>query len=187
LRDVPVRDTIPIWVIQGNHDAAWFNGGAMKTFVFLFVVIGLALPGTAYTQQSTQQPGGFGLGIIAREPTGVSGKLFLSGSNAIDAAAAWSLSGDNDFHIQADYLYHKYDLITVEKGQLPLFFGVGGRVIFREKQDDRIGFRIPVGLAYHFEGVPFDVFGEIVPILDLAPDTDLDLEGAVGGRFYFGQ
>ena len=74
----------------------------------------------------------------------------------------------------------------VEKGQLPLFFGLGGRVIFRDNQDNRWGLRIPVGLAYEFEGAPFDVFVEIVPTMDFAPDTDFDLEGAIGGRFWFG-
>ncbi|MEJ2720919.1 MAG: hypothetical protein P8181_07230 [bacterium] len=81
--------------------------------------------------------------------------------------------------------YHRYDLIKVEKGRLPLFFGVGGRVEFREHADDLVGVRIPVGLAYEFDNAPFDVFGEIVPLMDLAPDTDFDLEGAVGARFYF--
>lgn len=136
-------------------------------------------------QAHAKPRGNFGLGIIIGEPTGVDGKLFLSGSNAVEGAVAWSLSGDNNFHIQAEYLYHNYTLIKVEKGQLPLFFGIGGRVALRENRDDLIGIRIPVGLAYEFEGGVFDVFGELVPILELHPDTDFDLEGAIGGRFWF--
>jgi len=155
--------------------------------VVLTVIVGVVSltaikPGTALAEHSK---GPFGIGIILGEPTGVDGKLFLTPSNAVEGAVAWSLSGNNNIHIQAEYLYHRYDLISVKKGQMPLFFGVGGRVIFRENAKDVIGVRIPVGLAYEFEGAPFDVFGEIVPILDLTPDTDFDLEGAIGGRFWF--
>jgi len=143
----------------------------------------LALALTAQT--SAAQTSKFGLGIIVGEPTGVDAKWFLSGGNAIEAAAGWSLSSDNELHIQVDYLYHRYDLIKVDKGKLPMFFGIGGRIQFRENQDDKVGIRIPIGLAYEFAGAPFDVFVEIVPILDLTPDTDFDLAGAIGGRFWF--
>jgi hypothetical protein len=135
----------------------------------------IILPDTARAEHSE---GPFGIGIIVGEPTGIDAKFFLTGTNAIEAAVAWSLSGKNNLHLQAEYLYHRYDLIKVEKGQLPLFFGVGGRFIFRENAKNIVGVRIPVGLAYEFEGAPFDVFGEIVPIMDLTPDTEFDLEGA---------
>lgn len=126
-----------------------------------------------------------GLGIVVGEPTGISFKYNMNDENAIDAAAAWSLSGDNDLHLRADYIYHRYDVITVKKGRLPLFFGVGGRVEFRENADDRVGIRFPIGLDYYFAGSPFDVFVEVVPVLEVAPDTEFDLEGALGGRFWF--
>ena len=129
--------------------------------------------------------GPFGLGIIVGEPTGVSLKYQMNEKNAIDGAVAWSLSGDNDLHLHADYLIHWYDIITVKKGQLPLYAGLGGRIEFRENRDNLIGLRIPVGLAYLFAGSPFDAFVELVPVLDLAPDTDFDLEGALGARFWF--
>lgn len=127
----------------------------------------------------------FGLGIILGEPTGVSFKIGRTGRNAIDGAVAWSMSGDNDLHLQGDWLYNDFDLIPVGKGQLPFYVGIGGRVRFREGRDDDIGIRIPVGLNYIFDSSPFDAFFEIVPILDLAPDTEFDLNAAIGGRFFF--
>jgi len=129
--------------------------------------------------------GPFGLGIILGEPTGLGGKLFLNKKNAIDGAVAWSLEHDNDFHIHGDYLYHSYDLFIVDGAELPLHFGIGGRIKFRENRDDKIGIRFPVGLNYIFDTAPFDVFLEVVPIMDLAPETDFDLNAALGGRFYF--
>ena len=84
------------------------------------------------------------------------------------------------------FLHHKFDLIRVDKGALPLHYGIGGRVKFAEgKHDDWIGIRFPVGLDYHFADAPFEIFFELVPILDLAPSTDMDMNVGLGARFYF--
>jgi hypothetical protein len=131
------------------------------------------------------QPSSFGAGIVVGDPTGLSLKFRLDRENAIDAAIAWSLDEPNNLHLRADYIWHRYGLIKVRKGQLPLFFGVGGRIEFREHSDDRVGVRFPVGLDYYFANAPFDIFIELAPVLDLAPETDFDLEGAFGGRFWF--
>jgi hypothetical protein len=130
------------------------------------------------------QDKGFGIGIIIGEPTGVSGKLWLGGDNALDMAAAWSFKGDGSILLQADYVWHKFNLINVSSGKLPLYFGIGGRVIF-ESNDTYIGARVPVGLDYIFSGTPLDIFVEIVAILDLVPSTDFDIGGGLGIRFWF--
>lgn len=128
----------------------------------------------------------FGLGVIAGEPTGPCFKLWTSQRTAIDGAVAWSFAKNAGIHLHADYLFHVYDLIDVETGQLLLYYGIGGRIRFADgDRDDNIGVRIPVGLAYLVENVPLDVFFEIVPILDLAPDTDLDFNAALGVRYFF--
>jgi opacity protein-like surface antigen len=155
----------------------------MKRIVLVAVII-LAAVSLARPADATPR-GSFGMGIIVGEPTGLDLKWFLNDVNAIEGAVAWSFSGDTDVHIQVDYLYHFYDWIKVKKGLLPVFFGIGGRVAFRENQDDKLGVRIPVGLSYEFDGGVVDVFGELVPVLDLAPDTDFDFEGAIGARFWF--
>ena len=129
--------------------------------------------------------GAFGLGIIVGEPTGLSAKLFLSKKAALAGAVAWSLSGDNEFHIQGDYLLHNYTAIAVSQGRAPIHYGLGARIVIRDRHDDRLGLRIPVGVGYEFEDAPFDIFLELAPVLDVAPDTDFRLEGAIGGRFYF--
>jgi len=92
----------------------------------------------------------------------------------------------NELHIHGDYLFHSFDAIKVEKGRLPIYYGIGGRIKFSEgKKDDIVGIRIPVGLAYLFATAPVDIFIELVPTLDLVPDTDFDLNGGVGARFFF--
>ncbi len=134
---------------------------------------------------SAAAQGNFGLGIILGEPTGVSAKLWITDRTAIDAAAAWSFSDEAALHLHADYLFHNFDLISVEKGKLPVHFGIGARVKFED--DSKIGVRIPVGLTYIFDGAPMDIFFEVVPILDLAPDTDFSANAAIGVRYFFGQ
>jgi hypothetical protein len=151
-----------------------------KTLIGLVVLVAL-LAGRA----DATPRGPFGLGIILGEPTGLDLKWFLNDLNAVEGGLAWSFSGNDEVHIQVDYLYHFYDWIKVKKGLLPVFIGVGGRVAFVEHADDLFGVRVPFGLSYEFDGGVFDVFGELVPVLNLTPDTDFDLEGAIGGRFWF--
>jgi hypothetical protein len=138
---------------------------------------------------------GFGVGIIAGEPTGISVKKWLSRDTAVDAAAAWSFSENDSFQIHADYLIHNFGVLKTADmgGRLPVYFGIGGRLklenhnnnIGRNDHDALLGVRIPLGIAYMFAKAPVDIFAEIVPILDLVPATDLDLNGAIGVRFYF--
>lgn len=136
-----------------------------------------------FTGAVNAQSGRFGIGIIAGEPTGLSLKYKLSENNAIDAAAAWSFLKEAAFHVHADYLFHDYGLITINKGKLPFYYGIGARLKLSEKS--RAGVRVPLGLAYEFANSPVDIFLEVVPLLDLAPSTELNLNGAVGVRFYF--
>jgi len=137
----------------------------------------------------------FGLGIIVGEPTGVSVKYWLTDNRALDGAAAWSLSNDDEFQLHVDHLWHNYNFFTLHADGMPsIYYGVGGRVRFedndngrgKEKDDEtRVGIRIPVGLSYLAGGAPIDIFVEIVPILEIAPDTDLNLDAAIGLRYYF--
>jgi hypothetical protein len=153
----------------------------MSRILAVAVLITLAFQATAIAQ--VDRP--FGLGIIVGEPTGINAKYYLNRINAIQGSMAWSLEGNNDIQIQGEYLFHRYDWIKVENGELPVYFGVGGVISFREAADNIIGIEFPVGLDYIFAGAPFDVFGQIVPILELAPATDFELDAAIGARFFF--
>ena len=147
----------------------------IAAIIILFCFSGLAMA----------DQGRFGLGLMLGEPTGVNAKYFVDRHNAIDAGFGWSLTDDHDFHLYTDYLYHVYSLIHSESGEAPIYFGLGARILFRDNKDNKAGIRIPLGLDYLFGNSPFDVFAEIVPIVDLSPDTDLDVEGVIGARFFF--
>ncbi len=130
-----------------------------------------------------QNDSGFGIGIVAGEPTGLCGKVWMSQNTAFAGAAAWTFKEEAAVTLQLDYLYHNFNVIRVEKGRLPLYYGIGGRV--KLEDDSRIGLRIPVGLDYLFTGAPLAVFIEIVPVLDLAPETEFNMNGGIGVRYFF--
>lgn len=127
-----------------------------------------------------------GVGFMVGEPTGLTAKKWTGGGNAIDMGVAWSFAGPNDgVTLQADYIWHNYRVFSeVDPGTLPLYYGVGGRMVLGEN-DSHLGARFPVGINYLFEDSPFGVFLEAAPILELAPATDFDIDGTLGARFYF--
>jgi hypothetical protein len=139
---------------------------------------------------------GVGIGVILGEPTGVSLKAWINEKQAVDAAAAWSYSENDSFQFHADYLLHDSSLIQDKDfhGKFPVYVGVGGRIKLKDENgghgrnhhDDLLGVRVPFGISYLFADAPVDLFFEVVPVLDIAPDTHLDLNAAVGARFYIG-
>jgi len=167
------------------------NFAPMKKIVITMALLVAAAMGNA--QQS-----GFGLGIMLGDPTGLSGKAWISSDRAIDFGLAWGVWG-RYLHLHGDYLFHKQNLFAVSSGSFALHYGPGVRI--RSWRDGRywrrgrwydydgsrtsVGFRIPVGLTYAFEGAPVDAFIELAPTLDLVPGTYFDLDAAIGARFWF--
>jgi len=150
----------------------------MKRLIVTFMFIVAFFPCALLAQDQD-----FGLGLILGEPTGISFKKWTGNKIAIDGAVAWSFSGEDSLHLHADYLVHSFNLITVERGRLPIYFGLGARLKLGDPS--RFGIRIPVGVSYIFEEASLDIFFELVPILDLAPDTDFKIAGGIGIRYYF--
>lgn len=135
--------------------------------------------------------GDLGVGVMVGEPTGLSVKYWLDDRQAIDGAAGWSFSGKDSFHLHADYLVHRFDFFDHPEDAEGLagtafYYGVGARLKDKDHDDDTaFGIRIPLGITHLFDDAPFDLFAEVVPLVDLTPDVDLDLNVAVGLRFYF--
>ena len=146
-----------------------------RTGIILFLTI---IIGNLHGQSS-----GLGLGLILGAPTGLSMKYWTGPVNAIDGAFAWSVGKDDGVHLHADYLWHDFRIISVIKGKLPIYYGVGGRILFSDQ--NAVGVRGVAGINYLFEGVPLDIFLELVPILDLAPEMGFDFNGAIGIRYFF--
>lgn len=154
----------------------------MKINLLKKLVLTLLLTGFltgAYAQDS-----GIGLGLYLGEPTGIGWKAWVADNGAFAGAVAWSIAGER-LHLHADYHRHSFELIDVSQGQLPVYYGLGAKIVFAD--DPVIGARIPLGINYIFADAPLDIFAEVVPGLDFVPSTDFDLAGGIGIRFYFNQ
>lgn len=158
----------------------------MKTVLTSLALFFIAA-GIAAAQRS-----GTGIGGIVGEPTGFSVKHWVDDRSAIDGAVGLGFDAGSSLHLHADWLWHDFSLFPVARGALPIHYGVGAR--FKSSSDnrsrgrgsdDRFGARAPVGISYHFDDRPLELFAELAPILDVAPSTRLSINAAVGVRWYF--
>ncbi len=150
----------------------------MKKSVFLLLLVGFVFVG-----QSRAQKEGFGLGVLLGEPTGINFKAWTGYKTAVVGTAAWSFGHQNSFQANIDYIFHDFDLIRLDDDYLPIYYGIGVRV--KTTTDVRMGIRFPLGINYMFEKAPLDIFVELVPVFDLAPKTELYLNGGIGIRYFF--
>ncbi len=158
-------------------------------FRILLMLVMMAMSPALFAQSGTSA------GIIVGEPTGLSLKHWVAPTRAVDAAVAWSFSGRNSLHLHADHLWHNFEALEPNElaGRFPVYVGLGARVRFHERRrtrrrsddDVQVGIRFPLGLEYHFAEAPVEIFGELVPILNVVPDSDFDLNAAVGIRYRF--
>lgn len=132
-----------------------------------------------------------GIGVILGDPTGISLALRTTDRQALTGAVAWSFRGNTSLHLHGDYIFLR-DLSDDVKGDLQkglkavrpfLHYGIGARI--KDEIENKISVRFPLGLTGRFNRAPFDIFVEIVPLLDLTPATEFDLNAAIGARFYF--
>jgi hypothetical protein len=148
-----------------------------------------ATGGTAHAEEK----GVLGVGIIVGEPTGVCGKYYLGNDTAIDAAAGAAFLG-RGAQIHGDFLWHPWVLDQKETFALPVYVGVGARILNHEGESDdddhvRIGVRVPVGIVFDFTKIPLDVFVEVAGIGDYHTAGDstfgIGFNGGAGARYYF--
>lgn len=153
----------------------------IPAFIILVTTLSFLHPNFSQAQANSGASENPGVGLMLGEPTGVTVKYWITPQTAFDVGAAWSLAGRNEaLHMHSDFLWHSWFDNTEN---LAFYYGIGARIIFDD--NTTTGVRIPIGLNYVFEDIPFDLFVEAAPIIDIAPDTDFAGNGAVGIRFYF--
>ena len=150
----------------------------------------------------------FGLGVMLGAPTGLSGKYYLGSDTALDfgVGTIYNYRDRRGVHLHVDYLWHPISLASADPFELPLYFGIGGRLLNGNRCYSRdrdfcdfrrdytaLGVRGPLGIAFDFNRVPIDIFIELALVVDFLVDHDdrfddylfIDLNGAVGFRYYF--
>ncbi len=123
----------------------------------------------------------FGAGLFLGSPTGITGQVFLKNDRAIRGMLGVN-GGKLD--INSDYILILPNAIGNDRFSLNFFIGGGVRLRFSDPS--RFGVRVPVGLSTFFDDDElFEGFVELVPIVDLAPKIELDINGGIGFRYYF--
>lgn len=170
----------------------------MKCVSKMLIFLGLILTTLTFSQSSKAaftdsssaygpQSKRFGLGVYVGEPTGLTLKGYLTERAAIDGIAAWSFKHETVTLI-GDLNYEIFDIpVSSSVISLPFYLGVGGKLELNSGRNDEIevGVRVPIGVAVQWNTAPIEVFLEVVPCLELVQETDFDLMGGLGIRFYF--
>ncbi len=123
------------------------------------------------------------LGVLLGEPTGIGGKIWTGWNTGIDFGMAWSFAKDGYLHAHAGYVFHNFNTFQIREGELPAYFGVGGRIRF--DHDLRVGLRMSLGMEYYFDAAPVGLFMEIAPVFDFTPETEAGANGGIGVRYIF--
>jgi hypothetical protein len=137
--------------------------------------------------------GPFGAGIVLGEPTGITAKYWFTHRQAFQLGLSYTFRREA-FWLGVDYLFHWTGLIKELPPQIELapYIGAGLKAVLRD-EDERPGrdrhsfgaFRFPLGGAVIFMAVPIEVFLEVAPGMRFAPETDFEIDGAIGARYYF--
>ena len=144
----------------------------------------------------------FGIGAAFGNPTSLVAKYFVGGGNALDFGLGfwsygWGCTRRGDGPRVCDG-YDAFDLLTLNvdylwqdgivggsSATLDWHIGAGGRVWVGDGTFAAAA-RMPVGLDLTFRKPSFlEVFLELAPALYIVPGIDLELEAALGVRFYF--
>lgn len=153
----------------------------MRLSVLAIVLAAVLFTGSAMYGQDR----GLGVGIRIGEPSGLTAKYWISGTNALDFGLGYSLIREHrQAHITADYLYHNESLIKAED-RIPVFYGFGLRLITKEENSTSLGVRGVAGLAWYSKDMPLDAFVEVAPVFRLFPSTSVDMDISLGARYFF--
>ena len=140
---------------------------------------------------------GFGVGLFVGGPTGLALAWRPGGPSYLQGVVGWSIP-DERLALSGDYVWTITELTGAAEPNLvfPIYVGLGGRVRIDGDDDENdkkdrdnwngsyFGLRVPVGIAFTPRNTAIDVYFEIAPSINLLPDTDVDLDGGLGVRFY---
>jgi hypothetical protein len=154
------------------------------------VLVFAALCSAAGADEIVEDDGarGLGLGVVVGEPTGLTLALRPTDARAVQSHLSWSFLTAR-FRVSLDYLQSVAVLDTAQL-DLPIYVGLGGTMgaeggpPWDEAGDPWLGVRVPVGLSVLSERAPLEVFGEVVPVLYVFPETSVGLEGVLGARVF---
>jgi hypothetical protein len=150
---------------------------------FRLTLIALAMSALAAVPGHARLGGNVGLGFIAGAPSGISGKIWLGGINAVDMILGFNPYNDY-LEVRADYVWHEMNIFPVRAGQLPLYYGMGAGMTVSDGGPGLLA-RGVVGIEYLFPSAPLDAFLELGPGIRVFPATNFDISAGLGMRYFF--
>lgn len=158
----------------------------LLAFLFTF---SLLLAGSVRAEDYGPQDKRFGAGLYLGDPTGFTAKGYITDRIALEGVAAWSFVNDS-FTLLTNATYDFFNIPTEStKVNFPFYAGVGAKFAFNKKHNNMrknsAALLIPVGVAAHFTEYPVELFVELAPGMEFAPETEFDFSGGIGARFYF--
>ena len=157
----------------------------MKSTFVILICLAMFLPGQVVAKNKN-----IGIGVILGDPLRLSVKKWLGTSaNAIDGAFSKIEGGGADggaFEAHVDYLKHDFNMFKINEGSLPVYYGIGIKVINDPDAELETSLRIPLGIAFLARKAPISIFYEYAFLYDISsPDSKLSSETAFGFRYYF--
>lgn len=133
-----------------------------------------------------------GYGVMVGNPTGLSAKIWMDDRWAFDGAVGVARS---EFDVHVSLLRHSFNWHDgidnkwptfqrwLQKADIPLYFGIGPRVLFEHNEE--LGIRFPLGFSVLPKASNWEVFTEFAPVFRLTPSTGFNADYALGVRYYF--
>lgn len=137
------------------------------------------------SQQVKAQDGSFGVGAAIGDYTGFSYKYWFAPDYAVNGIVTGAIrEGQSQLYVHWDLLVHRFELIEVDEGSIPLYYGFGFFAQINQNFTNNAGFRAPVGIEYILEDEILGVFIEAAPTVQITQLESLTFRGAIGFRYY---
>ncbi len=147
----------------------------------LFAVV---LCATTSPAQAQRAPGAAGLGVQAGEPSGITLKIYNPDRPSYDFLAAWSF--DDFFFLNAHVLFERP--LAIENVDQPVqwYFGPGAYVGVYDDGSSEAGLGVSgtIGLDILLAD-QFELYLQATPRFELVRETEPDIGGGLGLRYYF--
>lgn len=139
---------------------------------------------------NAQKGGSVGVGFQVGDPTGLN--LHFRGTKPLrlDILLAWDINDDKHdfFFVNVHGLWFKP--LNTSSPQFNFYYGPGAFIGLREYRgrfddDDEVVIGASGNFGLNMEIERFDIFLQATPRLSLIPDTDFDMGGGLGLRFFF--
>lgn len=146
---------------------------------------------SSHAANAQTSKGNLGLGLVIGDITGITGKYLYEDNKGIAASVGLD---ENHFHLDVDHIWDTK--INLDGDRFDVYYGLGLQLHthdnhyyenykVRHEDEANLGVRVPLGIQHFFREPPIQVFFEIAPTLVFLGHTGLDINFALGSRYFF--